>query len=157
MVLGVPFSSFEVPIAGSGGAIGGAGGACGAGGAGGVFGTRDAFDDKLFAIEGGNDPGTDGLAAELELCAELMTFLSSLLAFISDKNGNPPDGSGGAVGTFPSFRFCNCSDTVGAGGAGSGGGGGMLFGKGGADVGTGGGPLGNGGGFDEGSCAILLF
>lgn len=154
MVLGVPFSSFEVPIAGSGGAIGGAGGA---GGAGGMFGTRDAFDDELFAIEGGTDPGTDGLAAELELCAELMTFLSSLLAFISDKNGNPPDGSGGAVGTFPSFRFCDCSGTVGAGGAGSGGGGGMLFGKGGADVGTGGGPLGNGGGFDEGSCAILLF
>ena len=80
--MGVPFSSFEVPIAGSGGAIGGAGGA---GGAGGMFGTRDAFDDELFAIEGGNDPGTDGLAAELELCAELMTFLSSLLAFISDK------------------------------------------------------------------------
>ena len=50
-----------------------------------MFGTRDAFDDELFAIEGGNDPGTDGLAAELELCAELMTFLSSLLAFISDK------------------------------------------------------------------------
>ena len=154
MVLGIPFSSFEVPIAGSGGAIGGAGGA---GGAGGMFGTRDAFDDELFAIEGGNDPGTDELTAELELCAELMTFLSSLLAFISDKNGNPPDGSGGAVGTFPSFRFCDCSGTVGAGGAGSGGGGGMLFGKGGADVGTGGGPLGNGGGFDEGSCAILLF
>ena len=66
-----------------------------------------------------------------------MTFLSSLLAFISDKYGNPPDGSGGAVGTFPSFRFCNSSGTVGAGGAG-GGGGGMVFGKGGADVGTGG-------------------
>ena len=70
-----------------------------------MFGTRDAFDDELFAIEGGNDPGTDGLAAELELCAELMTFLSSLLAFISDKNGNPPDGSGVQLEPFLRFGF----------------------------------------------------
>lgn len=158
LVLVVSFSFFEVPNAGNGGAVGSVGGAGGAGGGGGIFGTPGAFDEEFFEIGGGKNPGTGGLASGLELCTELMTFLSSLLALISDKNGNPPAGRGGAVGTFPWFDFSGRADTVGGGACGAGGGGGgILFGKGGADVGTGGGPLGNGGGFEEGSCTLLLF